>query len=294
MGVDFGFTPIEIDHEKGQFIQLDNRYVEKALRALGVPGIVVGYTGDKASTYASAKEFWESGGIKHCILPLLTNMEQRDDKVLLAGDPTRFIKRDLAALQRANTKEMFDILVKAAGNRAIITGNEARSIIDLNSVEGGEMDSVLLPANMTSGTDHPSQFIDTNKPTRPAFPAKEDTRPEPDAAARVAKLEARARAIAMASAVGLVRQEVRDLTAKAPKYAKNPSGWAGWVPSYYKEHAERVAAKLELPAAVAASYCDEQAKAVLAGSVAVLADWETTVPPRLVELALADVAADAA
>src|SRR6185369_8436760 len=149
LGGGFKFTPMAVDHQKAQFMELQNHLVEKILRALGVPGVVVGYTGDKASTYASAEAFFEKGGIKHCILPLVMAMEQRDDKVLLPREGGFYVKRDLGALQRASTRETFEMLVKAAG-RPIITGNEARAVLDMNPDEDEGMDKIALQVNTTT------------------------------------------------------------------------------------------------------------------------------------------------
>jgi HK97 family phage portal protein len=177
LGGGFKFTPMAVDHQKAQFMELQNFLVEKILRALGVPGIVVGYQGDKASTYASADAFFEKGGIRHCILPLLVSMEQRDDKVLLPRDGGLFIKRDLGIVERANTKDAFEMLAKASGG-PIITRNEARAKLDLNRIDEPGADELLKPANMTDGTEpepapREAAPAPAPKPNAPPAPADE-------------------------------------------------------------------------------------------------------------------------
>jgi HK97 family phage portal protein len=295
MGGGLKFMPVTADHQKAQLMELSYHQVEQALMALGVPGVVVGYQGDKASTYASADAFFEKGGVKHCILPIVTNMEQRDEKaLLLRGDP-HYIKRNLDVLMRANTKDRFAALVQATG-RPFMTGNEARAIEDLNPDPDPTMDAVLLPANMTTGTDDPSQFIDPNATGGPAPAGKPKPKPAPpaddeEAEARAARLVA----FAEAAAARVVRREVAAIKGgpgqkgAAVRYAKDPAGWKAWATDFYDKHAGYVAEALPgMDEARARDYCARQLAAVLAGGVAAVETFEEIIAPQLAALALED------
>lgn len=123
------YTSVSMDHEAAQFIENRDFQVGDILRFLGVPGVVVGYA-DKTATYASAKEFFESGGIKHCILPWLMNLEAEiNDACIAPGDP-HFVRFNLDVLMRASLRDRYDAHSKAVG-RPWMTANEVRKIEDL-------------------------------------------------------------------------------------------------------------------------------------------------------------------
>jgi HK97 family phage portal protein len=298
LGGGFKFQPMAIDHQKAQFVELQNFLVEKILRALGVPGVVVGYTGDKASTYASADAFFEKGGVRHCILPLVVSMEQRDDKVLLPRDSGLFVKRDLSVVERANTKDAFDILIKAAG-RPIVTGNEARAKLDLNRIEEPSMDQVQLSpgATVPMGTDGGAADEDEDDKSSTAAappPADEDEDEDEDEGAAAARHSARARRLAFLIGLGLVRRELAFIrgsnghAAAAVRFAGDPAGWRAWVLERYENHAGTVAERLDISIAAARAYCDGQALALLSQGIGVTETWEQTAPPRLAAIALGE------
>ena len=132
----------------GQVIELDDHAVGSILRGLGVPGVAVGWSGDKASTYASAKEFYESGGIRHCIQPLVVAVEQEATRVLLPRDSGIFVKYNLDALIRGNLKDRYEALYRAVGGPWLAV-NEAREVEDWNPHPDKRHDQILTPGNMS-------------------------------------------------------------------------------------------------------------------------------------------------
>lgn len=134
------YSPMSLDHEKAQFLENRDFQVGDILRFLGVPGVVVGYA-DKTATYASAKEFFESGGIKHCILPWLMNLEAEiNDACIPEGDP-HFIRFNLDVLMRASLRDRYDAHSKAVG-RPWMTANEVRKLEDLPPDSDPESDMI--------------------------------------------------------------------------------------------------------------------------------------------------------
>ena len=152
-GVDL--KQISLTHREAQFAELADHTVGAILRFLGVPGFVIGYQGDKANTYASAKETAQEA-LRHTVLPGLTNIEAEEEKALLVPGDGRQIKHNMDVLLRVNTKDRYDALFKAAG-RPWITGNEARAVEDLNPSDQPDMDEVLLPSNMMGVVDDGGQ-----------------------------------------------------------------------------------------------------------------------------------------
>lgn len=278
------FKAFTASNKDMQLVELSNHTVEAILRFLGVPGVVVGYQGDKASTYASADAFYEKGGIRHCLLPRITAMEQREEKALLLEEEqdSHQIKHNMDALLRANTEARYRSLVQATG-RPFMTGNEARTIEDLNPDSDPSMDRVLMPSNMAGTVDD-----GTGEPEPP--PARRQARPvRPDEDGNEAL--ARGWQFAVDAASRVVRREVAALKGSTGKlglalrYANDPGGWRQAVTQFYEGHASHVAEVLHLDEAQARAYAGAQRDAVLERGLSACETWEQTVPPRLAALA---------
>jgi len=285
------FKPMASDNSKAQLLELRNFQVGEILRFLGVPGVVVGYA-DKTATYASAKEFFESGGIKHSVMPWVMNFEAEEEKALLLEGDSHYIKHNLDVLLRANTKDRFDALFKACG-RPWLTGNEVREIEDWNPITDDEgMDQVAQPPNTAGGVEEepPEPEPEPGPPPPPAEPEPRDEDEE-------AEMASIARNFVADAADRVVRREVAAVRGlgghgsgggrdAAQKRARNPAAWRAWVRDYYADHAATVAEMLHVTQEAAEGYARGQRDAVLAGGVAATNGWEETVPPRLAALAL--------
>jgi HK97 family phage portal protein len=288
----------------GQVLEIGDQVVRALLQFMGVPGVVVGFA-DKTATYASAKEFFESGGIKHCVLPILSNVEAEEDAALLVEGDGRFIKHNLDVLLRANTIDRFSALFKAVGG-PWMTVNEARRVEDMNEDPDPRHDEILTPANMSPRDDpepddepgaqppvpnpiEPEPEGEMRRPTvapkalKPAPPESED-----EQAARAKLL---AEQFALDAAARVVRREIAAVKGPngggaAVKYAKDPEKWRAWALDWYAKHESHVAETLHIPAEAARAYATAQRDALLAGGVAVVETWEETVPHRLAALVL--------
>jgi len=302
LGDNMKFTPMAGNNREAQLIELDADMTSKLLMAIGVPGVVVGYQGDKANTYASADAFFEKGGIKHCVLPTAMNMEERDRKSLLLRSDNYVVRRDLDILMRSNTKDRYDALVKACGG-PFMTRNEVRAIEDMNRDPAPEMDRVLMPVNLApTGEDVTADPGAQPPEPAPRFPTPDDpTTPPEDAAAQgrrppvkptpADRYESRAWQFVSDAAARVVRREIATLTGRngrglAVRYAGSPDKWRAEVAAYYQTHAAYVAETMRIPAELAAAYCERQAEALIAGGVAVAATWEADVVPDLAALAM--------
>lgn len=278
-GVDL--KPITVNHREGQFAELADRQVGEVLRAIGVPGVVVGWMGDKTSTYASAEAFFEKGGIRHCLLPFCKNLQARAEKALLPDGDRHYIRFDFTELEQINTKDRFEANLKAAGG-PWMSRNEIRGSEDFNPDPDPAMDKVLVPSNMPPAGEEPATE-DRTPPPPGAAPAQ---KPAPDEEARQ-KLAA----FAAHNAGEIVRREVSSVMGgsgrgAAERFAKDAEGWRAWVAKYYEEHVALVARKMQMSESLAREYCDAQAAELLAGGAKVVEGWEETVPARLAALAL--------
>ncbi len=281
----FGVLPFGVDvkpvastNREAQLSELSEQQVGAILRFLGVPGVVAGYA-DKTATYASAKEFFESGGIKHCVLPWVTNFESEVSKSLLQRGDGRQIKYNLGVLLRSSTKDTYTALMTAIG-RPFMTGNEGRRIIDLNPVQGDPtMDQCVLPKN--TGPDQPGSDEPPSPPPEPL--RRMQPVPPVDEEART-----RGWQFALDASARVVRRELAALRERAPMAARDEEQWREWVAAYYARHIAHVMDALHLDEAVARAYAEKQRDTVLSEGLAVCESWHETIPYRLASLAFGD------
>jgi HK97 family phage portal protein len=289
-------------------LDLDDQTVGKILRFLNVPGVVVGYSKDLMG-YASADAFYEKGGIRQCVLPILTNAEAEVMMALLLRDSGIQIKHNLDVLNRANTKERYEAIFRAVGG-PWMSVNEARRQEDMNPMDDPRYDEVLTPSNMAPELQqdlaNPGSQNDAKPPATPKpqpAPAPQDdsadaTRMAEKAdrwEARQVALVARAETFARIEAARIVRKEIAAIQGSKPggrlgaanKTAGNPDAWKVWVADFYGErHPSYVADTLGITPEKARAYCASQADALLANGVGIIEAWEDTVAPKLVALAL--------
>lgn len=284
-GVDI--KPLTLSTKDSQVLELDENTTRKILQFLGVPGVVVGFA-DKTATYASAEAFFEKGGIKHCILPILTNVEAEEEKALLTRGDGRQIKHNLDALERANTKDRIESLVKSVGG-PIRTINEARAIEDMNRLEDPRYDEVMIPVNMTGAVDPEAAPEPEEPPARRRVPPPSDDEsarlpaPPSQVASRAVEL---ARGLARDAAAAILAFEASKVRALAVRHARDKAQYRAAVLELYGSHSEHVAKKMRISDAAARSYCDSQAAAVLANGLAGLEQFDDKVVTQLAEMAL--------
>lgn len=280
-GVDV--KPVATNNRESQLVELSEQVVGSILRFLGVPGVVAGYA-DKTATYASAKEFFESGGIKHCVLPILTNMEAEEEKALLVPGDDRQIKHNLDALLRANWKDRMAGLVQAVGG-PFMSVNEARDIEDLDAIDDERYDQPHIPSNMAGGPPDDTEAPEPPEPAPRPGPRRLEPAPESpeDEQART-----RGRQFALDASARVVRRELAAIRDRAPLAARDPEGWREWVATYYGRHAAHVAEALHLDEATARAYAERQRDALLTEGLAQCETWHETIPYRLASLAYGD------
>lgn len=277
------FTPMTMEHSKAQMLELTDNQVGAILRFLGVPGVVVGY-GEKTATYASAKEFFQEGGIKHCLLPWLENLEDEIDNALIARDDPHYVKFNLDVLLRASLKDRYDAYFKATG-RPWMTVNEARRDEDMNPDPDPASDKIGVPVNMGETFAEDEQPEPAAPPTMRPRPKPAPADPEEEARVRRASV---AEQLAVNMAARVVRRELAAMSdpRRIKLAAADPKRWAGFVSDWYQAHAVHVSEAMALPAEEARAYADGQRDALLAGGLGVLATWEDTAVPRLADLVL--------
>lgn len=167
--------PLIVDHAAKWMAQsmsgVDAQHIETRLHQvreicafMRVMPLMVGYT-DKASTYASAEQFFLAH-IVHTMSPWYQRWEQRFDAQLLSEEDRRgghYFKFNEAALLRGAMKDTAEFLGNLV-TRGIITVNEARAKLEYNALDGG--DDLMTPANIVGKQPE--------APDDPAAPPKVD------------------------------------------------------------------------------------------------------------------------
>lgn len=124
--------------------------VEEVCRFFGVLPIMIGHTGDKASTYASAEQMFLAHKI-HTLDPLYNRIEQSADLNLLTRDERKaghYFKHLANGLLRTSAKERGEYLAKAlgaGGHAPWMTQDEVRDIEELDPMGG---DAAKLPPRL--------------------------------------------------------------------------------------------------------------------------------------------------
>lgn len=139
------FQELSQKNTDAQIVELWQGNTEDIARLLGVPSILVGHS-DKASTYASAEQFFQSF-VTHSIGPWMACFEQAATIQLLANPERYFVEFNVAGLLRGDAKARGEFYQKG-----ILSGwlapNEARQLENLNKKKGH--DDLLTPMNMTN------------------------------------------------------------------------------------------------------------------------------------------------
>ncbi len=171
MVVDRGakFTPVSMTGVDSQHIETRKFQVERICEVLRVMPIMIGFSGDKNATFASAEQMFLAH-LVHCARPIHRRFGGSGDLFLLRkqqrqqGYYTGFVDADFLS---PAIKDKGEYNQKALGNSSAgwVTPNEVRAWDELPPVAGG--DRLYVPANMVA--------IDENgKPillTPPAPPA---------------------------------------------------------------------------------------------------------------------------
>lgn len=144
-----------------QTIESRGFQVEEIARAMGVLPIMLGYTGDKGSTYASAEQMF----IHHFVHTTRVdhrNVEQSADKWLLTEKERRdgyyfgFVDQELLRGDAKSRGEFYRLLWMIG----VITGNEIRRNEEMDDIEG--LDRPWAPlANAPIGEDGMPMIVET-------------------------------------------------------------------------------------------------------------------------------------
>ena len=142
-------TGVDAQHKETR-----DHQIEETCRFFGVIPLVIGYSGDKSSTYASAEAMFTADRAQTKD-PWYTRIQESADANLLTPEDRRngfYWKFNANGLMRAQAKDRSEYFAKAlgsGGSPAWMTQDEIRAIEDLDPM-GGE--SAKLPARLMGAT----------------------------------------------------------------------------------------------------------------------------------------------
>jgi HK97 family phage portal protein len=153
-------TGVDAQHK-----EVRDHQITEVCRFFGVLPIMIGHTGDKANTYASAEAMFTAHKV-HTLDPWFTRIQESADLNLLTDEERKagyYFKFNANGLLRGSAKDRADYYAKAlgsGGSQGWMTPDEVRALEELDPLGG---DAALLP-----------KPTNVQKP-----PAKGDADPEP-------------------------------------------------------------------------------------------------------------------
>jgi HK97 family phage portal protein len=143
------FMPMQQTNNDAQFLEQRQFQVEEICRLFRVMPIMIGYSGDKANTYASAEQMFLAH-VVHTMGPWYKRVESSANSGLLTAEERRrgfYTKFFTQGLLRGAASDRAEFYTKLYGIGAI-NPNEIRDLEDMNPYDGGERYAV--PLNMVS------------------------------------------------------------------------------------------------------------------------------------------------
>lgn len=145
------FTPVQMSGVDSQHIETRKFQVERICEVLRVMPIMIGFSGDKNQTFASAEQMFLSH-LVHCVRPIHRRFGGSGDLFLLSKEQrakglyTGFVDADFLSPAMKDKGEYNKTALGGGGSPGWVTVNEVRGWDELPRIEGG--DRLFVPANM--------------------------------------------------------------------------------------------------------------------------------------------------
>lgn len=146
-------TGVDAQHK-----EIRDQQVEEVCRFFGILPTVIGFTGDKANTYASAEAMFAAHRVQ-TLAPWWTRIQESADINLLSDDERKqgyYFKHIASGLLLATAKDQGEVFAKAlgsGGSPAWMTQDEVRELLELDPF-GGE--AAKLPPRVAAPARAPA------------------------------------------------------------------------------------------------------------------------------------------
>ncbi|WP_082478416.1 phage portal protein [Rhizobium sp. Leaf386] len=147
------FTPVQMSGVDAQHIETRKFQVERICEVMRVMPIMIGFSGDKNQTFASAEHMFLAHLI-HCVRPIHRRVGGSGDLHLLSkadrkkGFYTGFVDSDFLSPSVEAKGKYNQIALGGPNNPGWVTQNDVRGWDEMDAVEGG--DRLYVPANMVA------------------------------------------------------------------------------------------------------------------------------------------------
>lgn len=144
------FTSTQMTGVDSQHIETRKFQVERICEVMRVMPIMIGFSGDKNATFASAEQMFLAH-LVHTVRPIHRRVGGSADLHLLSkaerrqGYYTGFVDADFLSPATKDKAEYYKIALGGGGNPGWMTQNEARGFDEMHPIEGG--DRLYVPAN---------------------------------------------------------------------------------------------------------------------------------------------------
>ena len=146
------WKPMMMTGVDSQHLQLRQFQVEEICRGFGVMPIMIGYSGDKAPTFASAEQMFLQH-LVHTVRPWQARVASSARRWLLTREERRegyyvdFVDADFMAPDMRTKAEYYKIALGGTGNPGWLTLDDVRGFDEMAKVPGGHR--TWAPANAT-------------------------------------------------------------------------------------------------------------------------------------------------
>ena len=144
------FKSMQMTGLESQHLQLRQFQVEEICRGFCVMPIMVGYSGDKAPTFASAEQLFLQH-LVHTVRPWHRRVAESADRWLLTKDDRKrgsyvaFVEADFMSPDMKSKADYYKIALGGSGNPGWVTPNQVRSFEEMPKHPGG--DNIYAPSN---------------------------------------------------------------------------------------------------------------------------------------------------
>lgn len=163
------FQPIQMSGVDSQHIETRKFQVERICEVMRVMPIMIGFSGDKNQTFASAEQMF-SAHLVHCVRPIHRRVGGSADLHLLTkkqrqqGYYTGFVDADFLSPVMKDKGDYNKMALGGGGSPGWLSVNEVRAFDELPPIDGG--DSLFVPANMAViGPDGVPKLISPSQST---------------------------------------------------------------------------------------------------------------------------------
>jgi HK97 family phage portal protein len=147
---------LTMNMEDLQLVELQRFQIEEIARIFGVPPFMIGHT-EKQSSWGTGIETMGTLFVRFALRRHLNQFETEINRKFFRI-ATRKAEFDTAELERADTKSLYEslrIAVGRAGEPKLMSVNEARGILRLKSVEGGDDMKPDMPVDNSAPAQEP-------------------------------------------------------------------------------------------------------------------------------------------